>query len=122
MATVPSISLPSGSVAVRNWPPLEPSRSGRIVNVIGMPGVSVFDVQPCRSRPAGRLFISMVHVAGSSFAVDYVQNDPGSGIAPLELLHGAGQRYGLFGIESGEVLLFGDQSFVACSRLKKVGK
>jgi hypothetical protein len=39
-----------------------------------------------------------------SFAIDYVQNDPASGSAPLELLHGAGKRNGLFSIESAEVV------------------
>jgi hypothetical protein len=32
--------------------------------VIGRPGVSVFDVQPCCIRPDGLLFISITHVAG----------------------------------------------------------
>jgi hypothetical protein len=64
MAAVLSISLPSGSVAVRIWPPFEPSRSGWIVNVIGMPVVSVFDLQPSRIRPDGLLFISIIHLCG----------------------------------------------------------
>jgi hypothetical protein len=50
--------------------------------------------------------------------IDHVQNDPGSRSAPLELLHGAGKRYGLFDIGSGD---FDDDFFcIALSHLKKV--
>ena len=46
-------TVPSGSVAVRNWPPLDPSFSGCIEKVILSPGLTVLGRQPVRASEPG---------------------------------------------------------------------